>query len=173
MKKVSFGGLLALVLMSSPLGIEKASAAPNDLKLGLAPYFAFEFTGENQHGMGGMLYGELGLSEYVGLLATAGYAHHGLGDGPSYDQLHADIGFAFNLDVLVLVPFAHVRMGLTQRGPKETLGVGASLAFGADYLLSENLHLGLATELTAMLSHLESHPPGLRFILRLGWTFLD
>lgn len=170
MKRTFFWGLLGLLVIG---GIGQASAAPDDWKLGLAPYFAFEFTKENQHGLGGMLYGEFGLSEYVGLLVTAGYAHHALGETPSYDQLHTDIGFAFNLDVLVLVPFAHVRMGLAQRGPEETLGVCANLVIGTDYLLSENLHLGLAAELTTLLSHPGSHPPGLRFSLRLGWTFLD
>lgn len=169
--------LLTSCLLLGLMGLSAgATAAPGDWKIGLSPGFSDELDGETKSGLGLQAYAQYGLGEYVDLVFTGGWTEHALGNGQAHRITQAQLGFSFNLDVLVVVPFAQLRLGWLSRWNHEEAddhGVGASLALGADWLATEHFHLGLAFELSSMLSHMDQHPVCLGVNLRLGWTFLD
>ncbi len=164
---------LAAALVVGP-GLARAEAW--ELKAGLGPLFGTDFLPEHQDALGGQLYLQLGVSELWSVTAGGGYARHFLGDGLGAHVVHAGLGVAASLDVLVVVPYLELRLGYLRRdvdGQACAQGLGLVAALGADYLLTDSFTLGLALEYHGMLTDLAAFPAYLAVNLRAGLRFLD
>ncbi len=82
-----------------------------DIKGGAGVIYGSTFRSYEKDGVGFQAYFDLGLTETLSLTASGGFSSHFVGDGQAYSLANAGAGILYNIDVLVIVPFASVRLG--------------------------------------------------------------
>jgi hypothetical protein len=143
-----------------------------DIHAGIGPDYATTFRSYEKDGMGFHAYFDLGLTETLNLSAVGGYNAHFVGGGNEYSIADACLGLSYNLDILVVVPFAAVRLGWIGQQPNETNdlhGLGLSVGIGFDYLVTDYFTLGLAAEYLGMITSFDIIPAYVSFVGRIGF----
>lgn len=164
---------LALVCVAAAVAVH---AEAWEVRLGAGPVYGSTFRTNQPDGYGFCAYADLGLTELVSLTAAGGYVHHVIGDGEDYSLSHAGGGVLVNLDVLVVVPYAALRVGWLRRAPdagEVDAGLGVAFALGFDYLVTDHFTLGFAAEYHGMLTNLADFPAYVGFTGRLGLRLPD
>jgi hypothetical protein len=164
--------MLAVSLLSMVLFCGPAWAEAWDLEGGAGLVYGSTFRSDEKDGLGFQAYFDLGLTETLSLTAGGGYARHFVGDGGAYSLGNIGFGIVYNIDVLVVVPFASVRVGWMLQDVDEgesNHGFGVSVAVGFDYLVTEYFTLGFAAEYHGMLSNLDAFPAYAAFTSRMGF----
>jgi len=158
-----------------------ASAEAWEVKAGLGPTFGTEFSEHRKQGLGGQLYLDVGLNDFISLSAAGGYVHHFFGPGTGYHLAHAGLGLTANMDVLIFgvglawVPYATVRLGYLQidlRGAEADRGFGLAVGVGLDRIWDESYSVGFSLEYHGMLTDLDGLPAYLGVSLRVGLRWL-
>ena len=98
--------------------------------------------------------------------------------------LHTDaalVGVTYTIDVLRVVPYANLQLGVAQIGGAVTQPItmfAAELGLGGDYFINRHLRAGLSAQYLYRPQDLFSNPQGLgnapftfSVTARLGWTF--
>lgn len=175
--------LAALAALISTLALSpSATGEAWEVKAGLGPSFGTEASEQRKQGLGGQVYLDVGLSDFVSLSAAGGYVSHFFGPGLGYDLAHAGIGVTANLDVLIFgvglawVPYATARLGFLQVDTRDQAadpGFGLALGVGLDYIWDESYSMGFSLEYHGMLTDLDGLPAYLGISLRLGLRWLD
>jgi hypothetical protein len=168
-RRVGFGvAIVSWFFLASPF---IAHAEPWDLAASLGPAFGSTFRESEQDGLGAEAAFELGLTDTLALSLGTGFAQHFIGSGEGYSLFHATGGILYKLDVLVVVPFAAVRLGYLGRfldSSESTQGLALSVGVGFDYLWTEHFTLGFAAEYLGLLTDLSAFPAYTVFIGRIG-----
>jgi len=147
-----------------------------DIKGGAGVIYGSTFRSYEKDGVGFQAYFDLGLTETLSLTASGGFSSHFVGDGQAYSLANAGAGILYNIDVLVIVPFASVRLGWLYQNFEEevaTHGLGVSVAVGFDYLVTEYFTVGFAAEYHGMLTDLDVFPAYLACTTRIGFRLPD
>ena len=155
---------LALLFAAPARGDEK------ELTLALQPGFAVaSVDGQTLYGGGGSLDLAYGLTDALALRVTGAFtAHHidKIGDAPAGTFLayQAGVGLTYTLDILRLVPFFDVAIGLLgsvrPRGGGNEVNnqFGIQLGVGVDYLVTRRFSVGAVVRYHAYLQALSTIP---------------
>jgi hypothetical protein len=125
----------------------------------------------DKDGIGGQVYGAIGLTDTMSLSASGTFLEHCVGSGDGFRIFNVGAGITYNLDVLAIQPFAALRLGYLARFEQESRveGVSLSISIGFDYLLSESATVGLGAEYLGLLTDFGAAPAHASFSLRFGF----
>ena len=172
---------LALVLLAGTLAAPRgAYAEEKELVLSLQPGFAVARVGDRTAwGGGGGLDVQYGITDSLWLRVTGAYSAHNL---PALDKtatsaalpggllsaFHAGAGVTYAIDIVRLVPFFDLSIGLLgMRQPiaaasgttsKTGYDFGVEIGVGADYLINRRLSVGFVVRYHAYLTAIADIP---------------
>lgn len=174
-----------------------AGAVEREWQLGLEPAYAMAYAQSDPAGAaaraasggGGLLRLAYSPRDSLSLQLLGGAAAHpGDGAAPTLLSFSAMAGVVYVFDVVRVVPFFELDVGLLGLRPTGTdgsdggapdaasgatrLGLGLGVGFGADYMVSRRLSVGVAARWAAALTDLQAFPlyltVGPRLNLRFG-----
>lgn len=179
------GMATALLMLVRP---SCARAEQRELSMGIQPLYGLTYIDDRApSGGGGNAHLSYGLTDAVSVQIQGGLTAHPL--SALQDDKHmlpagtlltwqASAGISYALDIVRIVPFFEAGLGAlgtvtrTAEGVTQSVGAGASLGLGADYLITRRWAVGVAIRYHAFLTDL-GHIPiyltvGPRFIVRFG-----
>ncbi len=164
------GVILAAMLFSWLPPLTAVRAEPLDLSLGAAFAYGTTLDRNEKDGLGATVFGALGLTDTMSLSLAGAFYEHTVGSGEGFRVFNIGAGILYNLDVLAIVPFAALRVGYLARFRDGLIdgGLSLSVSVGFDYLINENLTVGLCAEYLGLLTSFDSFPAHAGFSLRLG-----
>jgi len=168
--------MAAVVAACIPAAQRETRAEAWEVRAGAGPVYGSTFSTNQPDGFGFCAYADLGLTELVSLTAAGGYVRHVIGDGGDYTLSHAGLGVLVNLDVLVVVPYAALRLGWLRQAPdagEVDDGLGVAFALGFDYLVTDHFTVGFAAEYHGMITDLAGFPAYVGFTGRVGLRLPD
>jgi hypothetical protein len=150
----AFGALLAcgVSALSSP-----AAAYEDQLTVeaGVGYAHALDASADAQSGLPWSLAASIGLDDVWTMKATTAYALHPADAGARHVVI-AGAELVYVVDILEIVPFfgAGLDVFAAWRGPEQDLDAAAHLVFGADYLLTRSLFVGVEVRPHLLLTRL-------------------
>lgn len=159
----------AALLVLAPAG--PAAADEKEFLVALQPGFAFVKVGDRTAwGGGGGLDVAYGITDAFWLRLTGAYSAHSLpaGDknnpGGQLSAWHAGAGVTYQVDIVRLVPFFDLAvglLGLSQPGPRGNTtsnDFGLEIGVGAEYLIDRHVALGFVARYHAYLTNINNIP---------------
>ncbi len=165
-----------------------ARAEQRELAIGLQPVYGLTYIDQRTpSGGGGLLHISYAITDAVGVQVLGGATVHPLAAYMDSMQTlpagtlitwQASAGVVYALDVVRIVPFFEVNLGVlgtliqTSSGISNTVNFGAAVGVGGDYLISRRWAVGVAVRYHAVLSNLSQIPiyltVGPRVTIRFG-----
>lgn len=179
--------LLAAALLGAAAG--PASADEKEFTLALQPGFAVARLGDrNAWGGGGGLDLLYGITDALSLRLTGAYSAHSLAAVDKTDStpalpgglvtaFHAGAGVSYAVDIVRLVPYFDLSIGLlgmrqpTDKGDKTGYDFGVEIGVGADYLINRRVAVGFVVRYHAYLTAITDIPVYLYAGPRVAFRF--
>jgi hypothetical protein len=175
-------------VVSLLIGWSTARAGEKEWQLALTPAFAMAQAGDgnggtvNAWGGGAGLDVAYGLNDAIAVRLTGAYSAHALdasAGGPAgvLSAFHAGAGITYAIDVLRLVPYFDLGVGLlgslrpSAHGTDAIYGFGVEIGLGLDYLATRLVSVGFVVRYHAYLTDIQHIPNYLYAGPRIAFHF--